>query len=78
MARSYAKTEQVLTTLKPADRDRLDAYAEANEISRAEAVRIFVLNALNDLPDPNAVTIDDVGPAIVDGYVMHSEPVIPR
>lgn len=74
MARSYAKTEQVLTTLKPADRDRLDAYAEANEISRAEAVRIFVLDALNNMPDPNAVTVDDIDVDPVSAY----EPVIPR
>jgi hypothetical protein len=44
--RPYAKTEQVLTTLKPADRDRLDDYAEEKEVSRAEAVREFILAGL--------------------------------
>lgn len=46
-AKAYAKTEQVLTTLKPADRDRLDEAAETAEVSRAEMVRRFILAGLD-------------------------------
>jgi hypothetical protein len=45
-AKPYAKTEQVLTTLKPADRERLDKAAERAEASRAEMVRRFILEGL--------------------------------
>lgn len=45
--KAYAKTEQVLTTLKPADRARLDDHASRQEISRAEAVRTFILDGLD-------------------------------
>ena len=41
------KTEQALTTLTPAQMEYLDAYAEREEISRAEAIRRFILNGLS-------------------------------
>lgn len=46
--RPYAKTEQIITTLKPVDLDRLDAAAAAAETSRAEMIRRFVLAGLDD------------------------------
>lgn len=46
-AKAYAKTEQVLTTLKPADRERLDRCADEAEASRAEMVRRFILAGLD-------------------------------
>lgn len=42
----YAKTEQVLTTLKPEDRDELDALALGHGVSRAEQVRRYVLEGM--------------------------------
>ena len=44
--RPYAKTAQVLTTLVPADRDRLDAYAAEVPTSRADAARDLILDGL--------------------------------
>jgi len=46
-SKPYAKTEQVLTTLKPGDRDRLDVAADTAEVSRAEMVRRFILAGLD-------------------------------
>lgn len=40
------KTEQALTTLTPAQMEELDAYADRNEVSRAEAIRRFILAGL--------------------------------
>lgn len=45
--RPFAKTEQVLTTMTPTDRERLDAYANEHLMSRAEAVRSFVRDGLD-------------------------------
>lgn len=45
--RPFAKTEQVLTTMTPADRERLDRYAAEQVVSRAEAVRTFVREGLD-------------------------------
>jgi hypothetical protein len=45
--RAYAKTEQVLTTLTPTDRDRLDAFAASIPTSRADALRRLALDGLD-------------------------------
>ena len=49
--RPYTKTEQVLTTLTETDRQRLDDYAEGRLMSRADAVRGFILTGLDDAED---------------------------
>ncbi len=40
------RTEQALTTLTPAQMTELDAYADREEISRAEAIRRFILDGV--------------------------------
>lgn len=45
--RHYAKTEQVLSTLTKGERERLDDYAERNEVSRAHAIRTFITEGLD-------------------------------
>ena len=45
--RPFAKTEQAITTLTPADLARLDAYAESVPTSRADAIRGFILDGLD-------------------------------
>jgi hypothetical protein len=44
--RPFAKTEQALTTLHPDDLRRLDEHAAERKVSRAEAIRTFVLDGL--------------------------------
>lgn len=44
--RPYTKTEQVLTTVTASVRERLDAYAARREMSRAEAMRVFIARGL--------------------------------
>lgn len=45
--RPYTKTEQVQTTLTVEQRERLDAYAEKQKVSRADAIRQLVLTGLS-------------------------------
>lgn len=45
--RPYAKTEQVITTMTLADRERLDAYAASIPTSRADALRRLALDGLD-------------------------------
>ena len=44
--RPYARTEQVQTTLKTEERERLDAVAAAEPASRANLVRRFILEGV--------------------------------
>lgn len=57
--RPYSKTDQVLTTLRPEDRQRLDEVAERLVVSRAELVRRFVLAGLGDQERLDALPVKD-------------------
>jgi hypothetical protein len=46
--RPFTKTEQVLTTLTLEDRERLDAAALRQRKSRAELVRTYILDGLDE------------------------------
>lgn len=52
------KTEKALATMTPAMRDRLDTYADAHELSRAEAIRRLVDQGLVawEHPEPGRST----------------------
>jgi hypothetical protein len=50
MPRPTPKSEQLITTDTPEWRDRLDAYAQEHDISRAEALRHFMRLGLASEP----------------------------
>ena len=49
MARPYARTEQVQTTLRPEEKRQLDAYAAGRVSSRADAIRELILSGLEEV-----------------------------
>lgn len=59
----YAKTKQVQTTLLDDDFELLDAYAERKRISRADAIRSFILDGLEaDMKRPTDEPAGNHGP----------------
>jgi metal-responsive CopG/Arc/MetJ family transcriptional regulator len=45
-ARPFTKTEQVITTINEDTLRALDGFAERQRISRAEAIRLFIIEGL--------------------------------
>ena len=58
------KDAQVITYLKRPERDRLDAFAEERDISRAEAIRTGVLEML-DRADALASELTGQGEVVI-------------